>query len=148
MNRADLLKYWELAETSGLWYASFRAAVDGLTATEAAWTPQPSRHSIWQLVHHVIFWREYTLRLLAGEKPDQAEIDRCNFAAPPASGSAGEAEWRASVQRFHDSHRRVAAAIADEKNPTTRLAYHLFHDGYHVGQIMYLRAMQGLKPVE
>lgn len=33
-------------------------------------------------------------------------------------------------------------------NPLDRLQYHLFHNSYHLGQIMYLRAMQGLKPIE
>jgi hypothetical protein len=146
MNRGDLLKYWNLAATSGLWYASFAAAVDRLTAAQAAWTPQPGRHSIWQLVNHMVFWREYSLRLLTGVKPDQAEIDRLNFVGPPPR--ADEEAWKAVVRRFHDSHQRMAAAMADQKNPTDRIAYHLFHDGYHVGQIMFLRAMQGLKPVE
>jgi len=29
-----------------------------------------------------------------------------------------------------------------------RFLYHLFHDNYHVGQIMQLRALQGLTPIE
>lgn len=29
-----------------------------------------------------------------------------------------------------------------------RLVYHLPHESYHMGQIMYLRAMQGLPPLE
>jgi hypothetical protein len=29
-----------------------------------------------------------------------------------------------------------------------RPLYHLLHESYHFGQIMYLRAMQGLAPIE
>ncbi len=41
-------------------------AVAGLTAEQAAWKPGPERHSIWQIVRHVIRWKESVLAAVEG----------------------------------------------------------------------------------
>lgn len=138
--------WWDEAWNEGLWAASWRKAVEGLTAEQAAWAPAPGRHSIWQIVNHLIFWREYTLDLLAGKpKPSPQDRDRLNFLAPER---VTEQAWAQTRERLADSQRRIREALADEKTPLDRLPYHIPHDAYHVGQIMYLRAMQGLPAIE
>lgn len=47
-----------------------------------------------------------------------------------------------------DSARLGSAAIADAGHTLDRLQYVPYHDSYHVGQIMLLRALQGMKPIE
>ena len=59
MQRDELLKLWNDAWTEGLWAAAWGKAIDDLTPAQATWTPAPGRHSIWQIVNHVIFWREH-----------------------------------------------------------------------------------------
>lgn len=146
MDRATLAALWDAAWTDGLWAASWSRAVDGLTPEQAAWKPGQGRNSIWQHVNHVVFWREVTLRRLAGGAgPTEEETRRGNFAEPGEVSGAG---WRAARERFADSHRRIAAAIADERNALERPLHHIPHDAYHVGQIMLLRALQGLPPIE
>lgn len=146
MDRTTLGALWAEAWGDGLWAAAWSKAVDGLTPAQAAWKPGPGRNSIWQQVNHMVFWREVTLRRLAGGAgPTEEEIRRGNFADPT---EVSDAAWRAARDRFADSHRRIAAAIADEKNPLDRPLHHVPHDAYHVGQIMLLRALQGLPPIE
>jgi hypothetical protein len=146
MDRATILKLWNEAWSEGLWAAPWHKSVAGLTTAQAAWSPGPGRHSIWQIIEHMMFWREDTLRRLAGgARPTPAELASGNF---PQIGDRSEAAWRATVERFEGTQRRIAEALADPGNPLDRLGYLLPHDSYHVGQINYLRALQELPPIE
>ncbi len=146
MDRETLLKLWTDSWEGDIWIAPWAKALAGLTPQQAAFKPTPQRHSIWQNVNHVAFWREYSLDLAAGKpKPSDAERDRRNFEEPPAATAAA---WDAARKRLADTHKRVRDAIANPAVPLDRLRYHLAHDAYHLGQIMYLRALQGLPPIE
>src|SRR5262249_42751421 len=139
--RELLLKLWDESWTEGIWIAPWKGAVESLTPEQAAWRPAPERHCIWQLVNHVSIWREYTLAKLAGGgHPTRDEVLSGNFAMPD---SPTDAEWHRALERLHASHLAMAAALAQPTAPLDRLRYHLGHDCYHLGQIMYVRALQG-----
>ncbi len=146
IERGPLTKLWEEAWAEGLWAAAWSKAVEGLTAQQAAWKPHPGRHSTWQIVNHILFWREITFRRLAGGgSPEQAEVDRRNWEEP---AEVTEEAWEAARQRYADSHQEVLRVLRGEETRLNRFLYHLPHDSYHVGQVMYLRAMLGLPPIE
>ena len=145
MDREHLLKLWTESWEEGIWIAPWKKAVE-ITPAQAAWKPAPERHSIWQLVHHVSIWREYTLMKLGErEHPTRDEVMAGNFAAPNAGD---EAAWRSAVERLKASHDAMRSMIARPDSDLERLRYHLGHDCYHLGQIMYVRALQGLKAIE
>ncbi len=144
MDRETLVRMWTEAWTEGIWFASWRGAVDGLSARQAAWKPDPARHSIWQIVSHIMFWQEYTLRLAAGDRPTQDEVDRRNWEEPD---DVSERAWEETRARFAESHQKMLAAMQSAQT-LDRLVYHLPHDSYHIGQIMYVRALQGFPPLE
>jgi hypothetical protein len=147
MDRNWLLKQWNDAWTEGLWTAAWSKSVEDLTPQQAAWKPAPGRHSIWQIVAHMVFWREDALeRLETGRAalPD-AEVNRRNFPEPTEISTAA---WSSLLSRFRKSHERVAAVIPDATKDLIRLQYLLAHDSYHIGQINLIRALQGLKPIE
>lgn len=140
------VRMWEEAWTEGLWHATWEKALDGLTPSQAAWKPYPARHSIWQIVNHILFWQDYSLRLISGNKPAQEEVERGNW---PDPAEISEDAWSEARRRFAESHQKMRDAMqtADAKG-LERLIYHLPHESYHFGQIMYLRALQGLPPIE
>jgi len=145
MDRASLLKLWDESWKDGIWIAPWSKAVADLTPRQAAWRPKKGRHSIWQNVVHVCFWREYTLMKLAGKPPlTREQIIAAEFAEPKSPTAA---EWRKTVRRLKKSHDDMRRAIARPRGSLARLQYHLPHDCYHLGQIMYLRALQGFKKV-
>lgn len=146
MDRLGLSKLWNEAWDTGLWSASWSKSVEGLTAAQAAWKPVPQRHSIWQIVAHVVFWREEALRRLAGQ-PKAAEdvVARMNF-PPPAT--ATESAWKEALQQLATSQEAVARTLADERADIKSLPYVLAHDCYHMGQINLLRALQDLPPID
>jgi uncharacterized damage-inducible protein DinB len=145
MDRKSLLEYWKDVETTGLWHAPWSKALSGLTAAQAAWKPAPQRHSIWQIVNHVTFWREHEIRSLAGDKPGENEIARRNFEPPK---EVSDSAWSATVARFQQSYRQMTDAIQNEAHSLDRLKFILPHDCYHMGQVMFLRALQNLPSVE
>jgi hypothetical protein len=146
MNQALLLKLWDESWKDGIWIAPWSKAVDDLTPAQAAWTSSPGRHSIWQIVNHVCIWRETTLSRFDGRPgPSREELERDNFAEP---STPDQPAWDRTRARLRATHDDLRAAIAKPDAPLDRLPYHLGHDCYHLGQIMYLRAMQGLAPIE
>ena len=146
MDRATIAKFWNEAWTTGLWAASWEKSVAGLTAEQAARHPAPGRNSIWQVVAHMIFWREVELRRArGGGDPTPEEGKRLNFPEPPA---VTQPAWDECVKRLANTQQQVATALTDEKLSIDKLAYLLPHDCYHFGQICYVRAMLGLPPIE
>ena len=143
-DRELLASMWNECWDKSGWWPAFQPSFADLTPAQAAWKPSPQRHSIWQNLNHILFWREVVLRRLRGESPAQDEIDRRNFEDPPA---VTDSAWRDALERLERTHRDFAAAIADPKTPIDRVKFLLPHDAYHVGQVMYLRALQGLAPV-
>lgn len=144
--RALLAAFWNEAWTDGLWAAAWSKSVDGLTPQQAAWSPAPGRHSIWQIVLHMIFWRENELRRFnEGVAPTEAQIAAGNF---PTIGEISEHAWADTRARLADTHQKIAAALADPSRSLDRARYLIPHDAYHFGQINYLRALQNLPPIE
>ncbi|MCC6428782.1 MAG: DinB family protein [Phycisphaerales bacterium] len=145
-DRQLIAKWWDEAWNEGLWAASWSQSLDGLTAEQAAWSPAPGRHSIWKLALHMIFWRHSWIRRAAtGIKPTDAEIARDNF---PEITNPSEASWAATRRVFEDTQKQIAEILKKPDPACEPLMQFLPHDCYHFGQINYLRAMQGLKPIE
>ncbi|MBX3377572.1 MAG: DinB family protein [Phycisphaeraceae bacterium] len=147
-----IVKWWNEAWDEGLWAASWKKSLEGLTAAQAAWAPaspvgvRGPRHSIWQIVLHMVFWRENWLaRLDGGARPSDEETADLNF---PAVTDISEAAWAAARRKFEDSQRRIAAALKERGAEAGPMMYFLPHDCYHFGQINYLRAMQGVASAE
>jgi uncharacterized damage-inducible protein DinB len=144
--RELLQSFWNNAWTEGLWAASWNKSIEGLTPEQAAWSPAPGRHSIWQIVLHMVFWRENELRRFAtGTPPSAEEVAKLNF---PAIPSTTQAAWDAARARLLETQNRLAAIYADPSRDLERAKYLIPHDAYHFGQINYLRALQSLPPIE
>jgi len=146
MDRELLLKMWNDAWETGLWAAAWSKVLADLTPQQAAWKPGPDRHSIWQIVAHMVFWRENELRRMAsGQAPTDDEIQRLNF---PAIQDVTAEAWPQTYQRFAGTQRRIADALNSPTVNLDRVRYLLPHDCYHMGQICYLRALQNMPSVE
>jgi uncharacterized damage-inducible protein DinB len=140
----------------GLWGLSLLDALEGLTAKQAAWKPRKKgARSIWEIVNHVTFWKDFVVRHLDSKSYIRAEDDW------PEAGEVSEETWLKTVQRLKRVHndllRRLRAGRLnlDESCDLTegwtaplRAVLHgvIAHDGYHTGQILTLRQLQGIGP--
>lgn len=155
MSIASVLGYTlKYANEEEGWIHPLGQAVGGLTAAQAAWKPSPQRHSIWQIVRHVIHWKQPMVDRWDG-KPVLGGDDLNASDWQQVSGD--EADWQADVRRLLDLHqevrRRVEAAddatlmspFPGAKQPRAlTIGDMTVHDGYHAGQIRYVRALQGV----
>lgn len=125
------------------------AILKGVGVGEAAWTPAPSAHSIWEEVNHIVYWSRFTLDYLGGRATWIKQ-------AWPA-GRGGVGEWRRAIEEASRLHaaliRRVAslddATLASRfgvRRPTRYTTAQLLlgcasHIAYHVGQIAVTRKL-------
>jgi uncharacterized damage-inducible protein DinB len=139
------------------WQPPLSGALDGLTAAQAAWKPGPVRHSIWQIVRHVIRWKRGVLQAWDGNPPDATQIDAGDWQEVAGSEPDWDrdrrtlldisAEFLTRAQALDDASlsRRIVWYKGGWAQPLAmRLVRTTTHDIYHAGQIMYLRALQGI----
>ena len=142
----QLRELWRNWWEGDIWIAPWSKALDGLTPEQAAWKPPGGRHSIWQLVNHVLYWRNITLRRVAGNAPpasfQPAHVEQ--FAEPATIDAQS---WEAARAQILETHQRIQRCLDDPAVSVVLVRYHLPHDSYHLGQIMLLRALQGLPAV-
>lgn len=150
----DIAKWWDECWTSETEMAPWSKAVAGLTPQQAAWKPPGGHHSIWEIVLHISFWREFELRKANGEARDEAEIARRNWSEPQEiseaawGGTGGTGGTGGAVGRLAELQSLVKAGMEESVEKAEVLRCLLMHDAYHIGQIMLLRAQQGLKALD
>jgi uncharacterized damage-inducible protein DinB len=134
-------------------------SLEGLTPERAAWKPSPQRKSIWQNVAHIAFWTSYYAGRLGGEAPrpsgwyqDLQWVDVTEVT---------DERWKETVQAmiraqeaFELEVRKLSENDLDKplhggENPIYEfITVVMTHNSYHCGQIMYLRALQGMDPLD
>ena len=128
-----------------IWIASWEKGLAGITAEQARWKPEGGAHCIWQLLRHVIFWRNVTLGYLrGGDRPSEAQLSSEQFSCPPGPDAEG---WATLKDELRVSHEAILEMLGNDAPSDERVRYHLGHDAYHLGQIMYLRRMLGFDVV-
>lgn len=134
-------------------FLPLKQALDGLTAEQASWRPSADAHSIWQLVNHITYWNEYVLQYMRGKGKTAIGNDE-TFGEPgnPADDSAWEHAVKRADEVCREMRRAVEAASESDLDRTldgqdmplkVLLGDIAIHDAYHIGQIMYVRKLQG-----
>ncbi len=131
---------------------NLRGSLRGLSAAEAAWRPQPGRHSAWEIAVHAAYWKYAAWRRLTGEK-------RGSFARPgsnwfDAASQPSEPRWRRDLALLATCHERLRATISELSDDDLgrrapggqetigRLVRGIAaHDLYHAGQIQLLKKL-------
>jgi DinB superfamily len=132
---------------------NLKGSIRLVSAEQAAWRPQPNRHSIAEQVLHAAYWKYTVRRRLRGDTRGSFTLKGSNWFPVPAALSA--AEWKAHVALLESEHRLLRQTIAtfpadrlNEVSPGAK-ASHLAtilgiaaHDVYHAGQIQLLKRLQ------
>lgn len=141
--RGMLLEQLRTTHNEADWFVPAKTAVDGLTAEQAKWSPGKGNHSVGQLAYHIWFWDARSLATFKGEKN------------PAFSGNNDEtfdnftsAQWEDLVKKLDqvlaDWETAVQAADDQRLAQNASLIAHVgAHNAYHIGQIIYLRKLQG-----
>lgn len=126
------------------WFVPASIAVAGLTADQAKWTPGKDGHSVGQLAYHIWFWDTQSLARFKGEKttpPPSNNDETFNDYSP--------AQWDDLVKKLNkvltDWDNAVASADEAKLAANASLIAHVgAHNAYHIGQIIYVRKLQGV----
>lgn len=141
--RGILLDQLKSTHTEKDWFVTTQVAVEGLTAEQANWTDGKGNHSIGQLTYHLVFWNTQLLAKFKGETP------------PKYSGKNDDTFYNFDAKQWNDTVQQLDKVMVDlekfvetaddktiEKNAPL-IARLGTHNAYHVGQIVYIRRLQG-----
>jgi len=141
--RGVLLEQLRTTHNTKDWFVDAITAVAGLTAEQARWKDNSGNHSVGQLANHLIFWNQQELANLKGETP--AKFDGNN---DETFNSFDSAKWAATVQQLDQVMKDLESAVqaADDKKLAewaSTIAHIGTHNAYHIGQIVFVRKLQG-----
>jgi hypothetical protein len=141
--RSILLQELHTTHNQADWFVPISVAVDGLTAEQANWQPPGGGHSAGQLAYHLLFWNRRNLVKFKGETTDKF------------SGNNDETFDKFDAKQWSDTVKQLDQVMTDlEKLVETAdeqklaalaptIANICTHNAYHVGQIVYVRKLQG-----
>jgi len=138
-----------------LWYGGATAlgCLRGVGHAEAAWKPYEDRHSIWELVLHVAYWK-YAVRRRLDESVPRGAFPRSPANWPRVPDRPGEREWeedRALLRAEHEALVCAARSLAPDRidRRDAKGQYRALdlvfgvatHDIYHTGQIQLMKRL-------
>jgi DinB superfamily len=141
--RSILLHELHTTHTEADWFVPINTAVDGLTAEQASWQPAGGGHSAGQLTYHLLFWNRLNVARLKGES-------KGNFTGnnDETFEKFNNKQWTDTVKQLDEvmtDLEKFVESVDDKKlaeiAPT--VANICTHNAYHVGQIVYVRKLQG-----
>jgi len=142
--RGVLLEQLHTTHDQEDWFVPANIAVQGLTADQAMWSPGKGNHSVGQLAYHLWYWDARALNDFKGvpnEKFDGNNNETFdNFTA---------AQWDDLVKKLNQvmSDWDKAVETADDAKlaeNASLIAHVAAHNAYHLGQILYVRKLQGV----
>jgi len=142
--RGVLLEQLRSTHNTEDWFVPVSIAVDGMTAEQAQWKPAgKDAHSVGQLAYHIWYWDSRALQQFKGEKPDKFDgnnnetfdkFDAAQWNDLVKKLNQEMADWETAVENASD---------ADLAKRASLIAHIGAHRAYHVGQILYVRKLQG-----
>ncbi len=141
--RSILLEQLRTTHNEKDWFVTIEGAVEGLTAEQAGWKDGSGNHSVGQLINHLLFWNRRELAKLKGEPEEKYSGNNDetfnNFDAK---------KWSDTVKQLDDVMNQLEKLVetADEKKLESwacEIAHIGTHNAYHVGQMIFVRKLQG-----
>jgi uncharacterized damage-inducible protein DinB len=141
--RSILLEQLRTTHSEKDWFVPIDVAVDGLTAEQASWKDASGNHSVGQLTNHLLFWNRQELAKFKGEPPEKFSGNNDetfnNFDAKKWSDTVKQLDQvMVELEKFVEA--------ADDKTLQTwasEIAHIGTHNAYHVGQMIFVRKLQG-----
>ncbi|MDN7228580.1 DinB family protein [Planococcus sp. N064] len=138
------------------WFKPLSKALEGLTAEQASWKPNKDSHSIAQIASHLFFYNERWLQRFRGQIiNDYPETNASTFTE---LNNVTEENWIALAQHLDQSLEKWQQAIGQATEEALHknipefpeeavwweaLSNLCTHNAYHIGQMIYIRKMQG-----
>ena len=152
-DKGILLAQFRVCFEENGWFVAVKNAIAGVNAAQAAWKPDGSDNSIWELLSHMNYYNFAYLERFSGREYEYKISD--NDETFVQSGS--DQEWQAEVEKFGQITSGWLAAIENaaesklselgppynENSWAMIIANINAHTAHHGGQIVLLRKLQG-----
>ncbi|HEY3250207.1 MAG TPA: DinB family protein [Ignavibacteria bacterium] len=125
---------------------SLAGTLGNISAKQAAKKISSESNSIWEIVNHLISWRQHILQRIQGSKINVAGD---NYFA--VINDTSESAWQDTLKRLEDSQKQWISFLKNFKetdfeivNPNNNMTNYehihgiIQHDAYHLGQIVML----------
>jgi uncharacterized damage-inducible protein DinB len=141
--RGVLLEQLHTTHDEEDWFVPAQIAVAGLTAEQAKWMPPGGGHSVGQLAYHIWYWDNRSLQQFKGEKP------------APFDGNNNETFTDFNAAQWDDLQKKLDQVLTDWEKAVegaddaklaanaSLIAHVGAHNAYHLGQILYVRKLEG-----
>ncbi|WP_088043738.1 DinB family protein [Bacillus sp. EAC] len=138
------------------WIKPLSTALEGLKVEDAIWKQNETAHSIVEIVNHLYFYNERWLNRFKGEIP--TEVVKRNADTFFEIKQITEDHWQELVQKIDEGLANWQQIIEEsteeklhEQIPTfpegaiwwEALSNLCTHNTYHIGQIIFIRKLQG-----
>ena len=142
--KSVLLEQLRSTHNKAEWFVPANTAVAGLTPAQASWTDKSGNHSVGQLANHLVYWNRNALMQFKGEKPPKFngnndetfnDFDAKSWAKTVVDLDAVMTEWETAVAAADDAKIALWASM---------IAHVGAHNAYHIGQIVYVRKLEGV----
>jgi uncharacterized damage-inducible protein DinB len=125
------------------WFVPLNNAIDGLSAKQASWKPAADSHSVGELVHHLLYWNQRQLKTFKGEAPgDRVKDNKETFDKFEEGNWVEVCKQLQQVMTEFESWVKTASD-ADLNAKMEVLSNICTHNAYHIGQMVYVRKLQG-----
>ncbi|HZQ23347.1 MAG TPA: DinB family protein [Terriglobales bacterium] len=141
--RSILLEQLRTTHNEKDWFVPINVALAGLTPDQANWKDAGGNHSVGQLTYHLLFWNGRELAKFTGKSQ------------PKFNGNNDETFNNFDAKQWSETTRQLDQVMTDlEKFVETaddqtlqkfasEIAHIGTHNAYHVGQIVFVRKLQG-----
>ncbi|MCP3918860.1 MAG: DinB family protein [bacterium] len=132
-------------------------ALEGLAPSAAGERVASAPHTIFQVLHHMVYWQDIALARATGEHVESPATASLGWMTPPAPEDASD--WEAAIACLAEGLRSFEGLLAaddvdldrtvDPVRGTTLRDEILMvqgHNSYHLGQIVMLRQVLGAWP--
>lgn len=141
--RSVLLEQLRTTHNEKDWFVPINVAVEGLTAEQANWKDGSGNHSVGQLTYHLLFWNGRELAKFKGEPEGKFSGDN-----EETFNNFDSKKWNDTVKQLDEVMAELEKIVetADDKKlegMASEIAHIGTHNAYHVGQIVFVRKLQG-----
>lgn len=141
--RSILLEQLKTTHNEKDWFVPINVAVEEMTAEQATWKDGSGNHSVGQLTNHLLFWNKRELDKFKG-LPEQ----KFSGNNEETFNDFDTKKWNDTVKQLDQVMTELEKLVetADDKKLeswASEMAHIGTHNAYHVGQIIFVRKLQG-----
>lgn len=141
--RSNLLEQLHTTHDVKDWFVPIDVAVQGLTPEQASWKDGSGNHSAGQLTYHLLFWNRRELMKFKGQPEEKYSGNN-----DETFNNFDKKTWSDTVKQLDQVMAELEKFVENADDATLQkwapeVARLGTHNAYHIGQIVFVRKLQG-----